>query len=357
MKILFIGSFSERSISRIRFEWMQRLGHEVFSVDYDRYFPFKRGWPLWKRVEQRLGYGPSFLAVNREVLSAVKRVKPEVLWIEKGVFLFPRTVAACKNWCGVIASFHPDDPFTRRGGKIWRHHLAGIRHYDVCFLATQAVVMDYRGLGAKYLYQFFHSYDPLWIRPLLKDLEISDLEKSVIFVGHFEPERGAVMEAVHQFTPRLFVSGWGWGQCRSLVLQEAGVLHDEGLWGDDYAAAFSQAGIALNVLTRNHRDLSTTRSFEIPACGGFMLAERTVEHLLLFREGVEAEFWGDLEELQDKVKYYLAHPEEARAIGQRGRERCLKSGYGLDKCIPRWLAYAQNPKGTIVSDFEGLFKN
>jgi len=357
MKILFVGNLSEKSTSRQRLGWMQRLGHEVFPLDSEPYFPFKRGWPLWKRVEQRLGYGPSFLAVNREVLNAAKRLKPELLWIEKGVFLFPRTVAACKNWCGVSASFHVDDPFTQRSGKIWRHHLAGIKHYDVCFVTKPAVAMDYRGLGAKYTYQAFHGYDPLVHRPLLNDLKVSNLEKSVIFVGHYEPERVPMMEAVLQHTPRLFVSGWNWGQCRSLVLQEAGVLHDEGLWGDDYAAAFSQAGIALNPLTRNHRDLSTQRSFEIPACGGFMLAERTVEHLLLFREGVEAEFWGDLEELVDKVKYYLAHPEEARAIGQRGRERCLKSGYGYDKCIPRWLEYAMNPKGRMVSDFEGLFKN
>ena len=71
-----------------------------------------------------------------------------------------------------------------------------------------------------------------------------------------------------------------------------------------------------------NRDLQTTRSVEIPACGAFMLAERTEEHLELFEEGKEAEFFGSRDELLQKVRYYLTHAEDANRLPPPAAERC-----------------------------------
>ena len=79
---------------------------------------------------------------------------------------------------------------------------------------------------------------------------------------------------------------------------------------------------------------------EIPACGAFMLAERTDEHLRLFEEGKEAAYFGSNEELLEKVRYYLNHEDERRMIASAGRKRCLDSGYSHHERLKYMLSVA-----------------
>jgi spore maturation protein CgeB len=69
-----------------------------------------------------------------------------------------------------------------------------------------------------------------------------------------------------------------------------------------------------------------------------MLAERTDDHRRLFEEGREAEFFGSFDELLDKCRHYLEHPEQRCAIAAAGLRRCVDADYSYQARLRQVLA-------------------
>jgi spore maturation protein CgeB len=70
-------------------------------------------------------------------------------------------------------------------------------------------------------------------------------------------------------------------------------------------------------------DIVTMRVFDVLACGGFVLAAHSEELGALFEVGVEVESWSSRDELVDKVRHFLKHPDRAQEIAKRGRAAVL----------------------------------
>jgi spore maturation protein CgeB len=67
-------------------------------------------------------------------------------------------------------------------------------------------------------------------------------------------------------------------------------------------------------------DIVPMRVFDVLACGGFVLVERSPALAELFEIGVEVDCYGSADELEAKVAFYLAAPERARAIALLGQQ-------------------------------------
>lgn len=91
-------------------------------------------------------------------------------------------------------------------------------------------------------------------------------------------------------------------------------------------------------------DIVTMRVFDVLACGGFVLAERSPALAELFEIGTEVECYASADELEAKVAHYLAHPEAARAIALRGRD-AVCARHGIDARVAHMLAAASPPVG------------
>jgi len=107
-----------------------------------------------------------------------------------------------------------------------------------------------------------------------------------------------------------------------------------------YTKGIAATRINLGFLRKENRDLQTDRSIEIPASGGFMLAEYSDEHARLFDDGKEAAFYSNPDEMVAKARYFLEHDAERAAIAAAGRARCLTDGYSHDERMRFMLARA-----------------
>jgi spore maturation protein CgeB len=119
-------------------------------------------------------------------------------------------------------------------------------------------------------------------------------------------------------------------------------VKNEFLFGEDYSRAICATKININFLRKINRDEVTSRSVEIPACGGFMLAERTGRHSSFFKEGEEAEFFSSQQELLEKVWQYLENDPARAKIAMAGYQRCIKSGYSMCTQLSTMLAQTTN---------------
>ena len=160
----------------------------------------------------------------------------------------------------------------------------------------------------------------------------------VSFIGTYEGDRARSLNALARAGFPVRVWGGDWTPMPNP--DRALTLENRPVYADQYATAMCGSDINLCFLRKMNRDQQTQRSVEIPACGGFMLAERTAEHQALFEEGTQAEYFSSDEELIEKVRHYLANPAERKKIALAGRQRCVDSGYSNHDRIATMLQTA-----------------
>src|SRR5262245_23702916 len=151
-------------------------------------------------------------------------------------------------------------------------------------------------------------------------------ESDVCFVGHTQPHYAERLRRLSKLDVRLRIWGDAWPRYAEKH-RWAKPFVAAGLWGDSYPLALASTKIGLGLLGKHIPETSTTRSFEIPATGTFLLAERTALHQELFEEGKEAEFFSSDDEMIDKTRFYLKNQEARQRIAAAGRLRCERSGY------------------------------
>ena len=262
-------------------------------------------------------------------------IQIDVVWIDKGLTIQPMTLRKLREMVSGVRLVHysVDDMSGKHNQS--RRYLAGIPLYDLHTTTKSYNVAELQSMGATGVLFVNNACCPFLHRPIVvPGEERGRLGGAVGFIGAFEKERAdAIWFLVTSGIPvRVWGEGWGtgWKEWAAFHRHPGLKVEDRAVFGIEYAKAICSFDINLGFLRKLNRDLQTQRSVEIPACGAFLLAERTEEHLKLFEEGAEAEFFGSRDELLEKCRYYLAHPDARRRISAAGRERCLRSDYSYD---------------------------
>lgn len=84
---------------------------------------------------------------------------------------------------------------------------------------------------------------------------------------------------------------------------------------------FRRSKINLNLTLKSIQSGIPQRVWDIMAAGGFCLTNYQPELLLYFENGVDLVFFEDLNDLRNKIAYYLTHDEEREQIARNGYEK------------------------------------
>lgn len=323
-RILFVGQLWEGSTSLDRMKALTELGYEVVPFDTSPYY--REGIRLIRSLTHRLMWGSAVNRLNDDLIRASRRQSVSHTWIEKGIWIYAETIDEIKRHSSPkVIHYTPDTQLVFNKS---RHFNAAIPKYD-CLFTTKPFEIDlYRKKGARRIFLTFQGYDSSRFQPYSPGS--ADRERygtDVCFVGHYERHYASMVQAALKVTPAVKVWGPRWTRFARFWPPAKRYVAGDGVWGRDYVVALNSAKICLGLLSKWFPETTTTRTFEIPACGAFMLAERTPEHQQLFQEGREAEYFSSTDELVEKTKFYLANTAARKRIANAGRERCVRSGY------------------------------
>jgi len=327
-RILYVAPAWRGCTSRQRAQALVDLGQSLTYLGYAG-IKSRMGLPerLYRSLRRRVGYPLEWKRENGAICAAARHKAFDVLWIDKGLTIRPSTLRYVRRHTphAKIVTYYSDDMGNPDNQS--RYWLMSVPCYDLHVTTKSYNVSELRAMGAKDVLFVDKSYDPHTHRAIrLTDEDRARYGADVCFIGGYEEQRALSLLRLARAGIRLRVWGTRWH--RLTEPSPPGLqLEHRPVYGNEYAKTICASKINLCFLRKANRDLQTARSIEIPACGGFMLAERTAEHLRLFKEGKEADYFDSQAELVDKIRYYLDRPQERRSIGDAGYQRCLRSGY------------------------------
>jgi spore maturation protein CgeB len=340
-RILCIGETWFGSDARSAFAALRRLGNSVEVVDPNYYLPdwhstFARGIRKLLR--------PLFVReLTRETLQRIKRFKPDCLFVFKGNWVQPEIVRECRQAGITTVVYYPDVSFLSHGQYIPKT----LPLYDHIFTAKSFGVHDMASqLGVSNISFLEPGFDPELHRPI----ELTDCEKEVFgadvsFIGTWSQKKESILAALRAGLQDIRIRIWGyrWENCSNPQLRSS--IMGYGITGDDYVKAICGSKICLGLLSEAGKgsssgDYITARTFQIPACGTFMLHERNPEILQYFSEGLDVECFSSAEELIGKVRFCLEDDHYRNEVGATGLKRSVEEDYSIDRrmnVLLRWL--------------------
>ena len=321
---------------------LRRAGWAVRVIPEWEFIPV-----LWRSRSMRgLARGIRSAAVReftQEVVLQAERLMPEFLLVFKGTFVQAELLRSLKQRGVRTYCFFPDVSFRAHGP----HIPDALRQYDWVFTTKSFGLRDLKDqLGVTNARLICHAYDRDLHRPVeLSAFDLARYECDVSFIGTWSPKKEQLLAELRRRRPALRLRVWGeqWHRSRSPVLSPCIGGHE--VVGEEYVRALQASTINLAILSERRAgssdgDQVTSRTFHIPACGAFMLHERSDEVLGLFKEGESIACYGGLDELVAQIDLFLADELRRRAISGAG-QALVSSAHSWDHRIREILAHIE----------------
>jgi spore maturation protein CgeB len=299
--------------------YLEQLGCEVQVFDFRKPF-FSAGASLpvisagTRRINRR--------KMNAAFVRTVADFRPDVVFFLKGETVYADAIREVKDkYNPILLQWYPDGPFNVENRNATKDSIASIPLFDIYYIYAKSLIRPLREAGAQRVEYLPFCYDPAMLqRPdRIADTDRAKYATDVVFAGTWEPMREWWLEKITEFD----LSVWGnmWERVdegKPLRARWKG----NAVYGEEISKLFAVSKIHLNFLREQNKDSHNVRTLEIPGYGGFLLTQRSREQAEeLYVEGKEIACFDTVDELKEKITYYLEHENERLAIARAGYER------------------------------------
>ena len=298
---------------------LRAAGWLVDEIDDQRFFP--NSMSLAQRLEARLRRRQRTADYQAAILAAARTHRAEVMITVKGGNVTQATLAQLRDMGVFVVNYYPDFHFNDVPIKRMADYdlVATTKSFHLAPLAQH--LPDERFVFIN------HGYTAELHRPVAPTPNREPVD--VLYIGNAGAYKARLMIALAATLPdlKIRVVGHRWlDHAKGTAL--AAAVSGNAMTGDYYAAEIANAKIVLAFHMGPDRytgveDLVSTRTFEIPACGGFMLHVDNPEVRSLFDVPSEIDTFANDAEMIAKIGYWLDHPQEREAVAARGHARAV----------------------------------
>ncbi|GIO33785.1 MULTISPECIES: CgeB family protein [Paenibacillus] len=261
-----------------------------------------------------------------KMLELAAKERPDLVLVMNGLHVFPgnhlEDVARIRGMGIKTAIWFVDDPyFTEDTARM-------CTSYDTVFTHELGCVPFYRGLGAANVH-----YLPLAVHTgMFKPQRPGPGHLyDICFIGNAFWNRVAIFDEMAPFleNKNVLIAGGFWERLRETRILGR-FLHIGFIPPEETVNYYNGAKIVINIHrpdeygqdNRNSHGIRAKsinpRTYEISACGTLQITDIREDTHSQYRPGYDIETFGSVQELQDKIAYYLEHDDERLKLAWRG---------------------------------------
>lgn len=324
MKVLLVSSFRPGHLGLSYLRAFQKLGYEPICFDMEE--EYEKASPLTQnRYTNKIILPYATRIMNKKLLNIANDCKPDLIFIHKGLLVYPETLKEIKaNNAALLFIFNPDDPFNPSvSSKFIRN---SIPIYDVYFIWTKNLISKLENAGAKHVEYLPFACEPELHYPIsLTEEDRKIYGSDVVFVGNWDEEREKWLSELKDYNLAIWGTDYWGKRCKNKFLKSC--WKDKAVVGNEMSKILQSSKICLNILRVQNKRSHNMRTFEIPASYGFMMHERSDEVMEFFEENKDAIYFSTPKDLKEKVNYYLPRDGLRKEITEKAFQKAQRYTY------------------------------
>ena len=328
MKVLYIGQYTNGTTSKMRADTLRSiLQSQTFKI-IDTHMPFYNTHRLWRSFGFRYKRGLLINNINKYIVAALKEEAYDLIWVDKAVFVTPKTTALLRSKAAKLVHFTPDPAFTFHKSKLF---LKSLPYYDF-LVTTKSYELEhyYKYIKTEKVLYATQGFDAKLHKPSKHPFS---KKEGFVFIGHYEDQRAVVLEKLLQNDIKITLAGIKWHQFAEKHQNNPNLIYlGDGVYGEDYVKTLQKAKMAWGALSKWVPELHTTRTFEIPACGTALVTERNLETQSFFKDD-EAIFYTNENDLIEKITFFMNNDKPLEVLTKKGASRAVTSAYDYNAIL------------------------